>query len=61
MRLYVIKLRVVPIKNKVRDTQIRGFGHVRRRQINTSMKRVYEMRKFIAEEGEKDQRKCRIP
>ena len=38
------KVGVVPIKEKMKETRLRWFGHVRRRPRDASMRRVDEMK-----------------
>ena len=37
------KVGVVPIEEKMRETRLRWFGHVRRRSIDAPVRRVDEM------------------
>ena len=41
------KVGVVPIEEKMRETKLRCFGHVRRRPRDTPMRRVDEMEQLV--------------
>ena len=51
------KIEVVPIEEKMRETRLRWFGHVRRRPRDTPVRRVDEMEQLAKKEVEVEPRK----
>jgi len=47
---------VVPLEDKLRETRLRWFGHVKRRGINALVKRCEAIHLLIVREGEDVQR-----
>ncbi|XP_052193027.1 uncharacterized protein LOC127801710 [Diospyros lotus] len=45
------KVRVVPIEEKMRETRLRWFGHVKRRPRDTHVRRVDEMEQLVKKRG----------
>ena len=45
------KVEVVPIEEKMRETRLRWFGHMRRRPRNAHVRRVDEMKQLVKKRG----------
>ena len=45
------KVEIVLIEEKMRETRLRWFGHVRRRPRDASMRRVDEMKQLVKKRG----------
>ena len=54
MRLFV---GVVPIEEKMRETRLRWFGHVRRRPIDALVRRVDEIEQIVRKRGRGEPKK----